>query len=190
MRALTVAQPWAWALVAGHKTVENRTRPPEHMPGRELDALAHGGMRVLIHAGATAPDEEMIALLIEQGIYDRSPRKPAPWWTTGAIVGEVTIVCGVPRTTLLTALSMLERRGKTTVTGEEIFSDWDPDALWFWSSPEAGGGAWAPWCWLVADATEYARPVPATGRQGFWKPPSRVLAAIERGAVAPEEGQQ
>ena len=27
LRALTVRQPWAWAIIHGHKTVENRPRP-------------------------------------------------------------------------------------------------------------------------------------------------------------------
>jgi hypothetical protein len=30
MKALSVCQPWAWAIVAGLKTVENRSRPTSH----------------------------------------------------------------------------------------------------------------------------------------------------------------
>jgi hypothetical protein len=30
MKALSVCQPWAWAIVAGLKTVENRSRPTRH----------------------------------------------------------------------------------------------------------------------------------------------------------------
>ena len=30
MKALSVCQPWAWAIVAGIKTVENRSRPTRH----------------------------------------------------------------------------------------------------------------------------------------------------------------
>ncbi|SRR6266568_274766 len=28
MRALTIRQPWAWAILHGHKTIENRKKPP------------------------------------------------------------------------------------------------------------------------------------------------------------------
>jgi len=41
--ALTIWQPWAWAIVEGHKKIENRTwQPPAHLLGKWL----------LIHAGA------------------------------------------------------------------------------------------------------------------------------------------
>jgi hypothetical protein len=42
MRCITIHQPWAWAIMEGHKRVENRTwRPP-------ADAI---GTRIAIHAG-------------------------------------------------------------------------------------------------------------------------------------------
>jgi hypothetical protein len=43
MRALTIKQPWAWAIVAGHKRIENRSWAP---PMALLD-----GERFAIHAG-------------------------------------------------------------------------------------------------------------------------------------------
>jgi hypothetical protein len=30
MKALSVCQPWAWAIVHGIKTIENRSRPTRH----------------------------------------------------------------------------------------------------------------------------------------------------------------
>ena len=41
MKALTIRQPWAWAILAGRKTVENRSYP-----------TAHRGP-LLVHAGAS-----------------------------------------------------------------------------------------------------------------------------------------
>ncbi len=42
MKAITVAQPFAWAILEGHKRVENRTRaPPQSLLGE----------RIAIHAG-------------------------------------------------------------------------------------------------------------------------------------------
>lgn len=46
MKALTIHQPWAWAIVAGHKKIENRTwRPPLRLIGK----------RIAIHAGKKRP---------------------------------------------------------------------------------------------------------------------------------------
>lgn len=44
MKALTLWQPWGWAVVEGYKAVENRSWPPPH-------ALI--GQRIAIHAGKT-----------------------------------------------------------------------------------------------------------------------------------------
>lgn len=46
MRALTVRQPWAWAIAEGHKDIENRSWYPRLEPGEVL----------AIHAGCAAPD--------------------------------------------------------------------------------------------------------------------------------------
>lgn len=44
MRAITVWQPWAWAIVAGHKPVENRSwAPPEALVGEVL--VIHAGKK-------------------------------------------------------------------------------------------------------------------------------------------------
>lgn len=48
MRAVTVRQPWAWAIAHGFKDIENRSWTPRVDPG-EL---------IAIHAGAAAPDFE------------------------------------------------------------------------------------------------------------------------------------
>lgn len=45
MRALSVQQPWAWAIAEGHKLVENRTWKP-------ADDSAKPGERIAIHASA------------------------------------------------------------------------------------------------------------------------------------------
>jgi hypothetical protein len=42
MRALTLWQPWGWAVVAGHKPLENRTWPPPHN-AMEVPLAIHAG---------------------------------------------------------------------------------------------------------------------------------------------------
>ena len=46
VRALTVRQPWAWAIAEGYKDIENRSWSPRLEPGEDL----------AIHAGCAAPD--------------------------------------------------------------------------------------------------------------------------------------
>lgn len=58
MKALTLFQPWGWAIVAGHKTVENRTwKPPKTAIGTVI----------AIHAGKTY-DAEGEAFLRKHGV--------------------------------------------------------------------------------------------------------------------------
>lgn len=68
MRAITVRQPWAWAIEAGHKTVENRTRGTNYRGPLAI----HAGLgwsergaadpRVKAHKGATWVFGAIIAL--------------------------------------------------------------------------------------------------------------------------------
>lgn len=83
MRALTVRQPWAWAIVHGGKDVENRIRN------------LVGGYRgpVAIHAGLvedeTAYDDEMIRQAL--GEHDDGWVLAEQVWTVGAFVGVVDL---------------------------------------------------------------------------------------------------
>lgn len=78
---LTVSQPWAWAIVSGHKRIENRTWTTEHRGD------------LAIHAGLShAYDEEGVRVLEALGI-EVPPRET---WTRGAVVGLVQLVDIVP----------------------------------------------------------------------------------------------
>lgn len=61
MRCLTIRQPWAWAIAAGHKTVENRTWGTDYRgplaihAGREFDRRARSS--ALIRQAARAAVE-------------------------------------------------------------------------------------------------------------------------------------
>lgn len=75
MKALTVRQPWAWAIVMGYKNVENRARPTNHRGP------------LLIHA-AKQIDVGGFHSLWELGIYRKLPDE----LTLGALVGQVEVV--------------------------------------------------------------------------------------------------
>ena len=75
VRALTVCQPWAWAIVDGHKLVENRTRLTKYRGP------------LVIHAGKSmAWDEHGRQFLAKMGL--RVPER----LPLGAIVGVVDLV--------------------------------------------------------------------------------------------------
>jgi hypothetical protein len=75
MKAFTVRQPWAWALVMGYKDVENRSRRTNHRGP------------ILVHA-AKQMDPEGFQLLWELGLYGKLPAD----LPTGGLVGQVEIV--------------------------------------------------------------------------------------------------
>lgn len=76
VRALTVRQPWAWAIVHGGKDVENRTWPTSYRG------------RLLIHAGQALEAEARAAVETRTG---RSV--PAPdALVRGAVIGTVELV--------------------------------------------------------------------------------------------------
>jgi hypothetical protein len=87
VRALTVRQPWAWAIARGHKTIENRSW-----------ATAYRGP-LAIHAAAKWDDDgeyvlrEVVQRIREQG--DFPPKTLAddlPFSGTGLIVAVVDLV--------------------------------------------------------------------------------------------------
>ena len=74
LRALTVRQPWAWALIEGYKDIENRSWRT-NMRGW-----------ILLHAGAAKPTDESLAAA--GNIARRSVPPSAP---LGAVIGAIKI---------------------------------------------------------------------------------------------------
>lgn len=82
MDALTIRQPFAWAVVEGHKAIENRTWEPS--------ARVMNGW-IAIHAAAAAPAASAV-----EHVRALSPAAPPTSPTCGAIIG-VARVSGVVR---------------------------------------------------------------------------------------------
>ena len=83
MRCLTVRQPWAWAIVAGLKSIENRSRRTSHRGP------------LLIHAGVSRCElkvEIVEGWKLRYGV-DRPPDDALVF---GAIIGQVDLVDCVP----------------------------------------------------------------------------------------------
>jgi hypothetical protein len=80
MRALTLWQPWGWAIVAGHKPVENRPwPPPRNMVGEPF----------AIHAGKRWHEDGADAILDLIGL-DEFPNDPMVK-AAGAVIGMATV---------------------------------------------------------------------------------------------------
>jgi hypothetical protein len=82
MKAITVRQPWAWAIIYGGKNVENRPQP-----WRYRGPLAiHAGVRISMRGQQFAPlKQAWQAWTAEHG-------RPDPYWPTGAVIGLVAVV--------------------------------------------------------------------------------------------------
>ncbi len=78
MKALTIKQPWAWAITNGTKRVENRTwRPPLHIIGQ----------RIAIHTSARIEKAELLAFS-ELGAWLEPTVNTLP---VGCIVGTAIV---------------------------------------------------------------------------------------------------
>lgn len=88
MRALTIKQPWAWAITAGHKTLENRSwRPPAALIGQRIAIHAGGALDA---AGIEWIEREIglrVPTTLESGaivaiarIVEVIEEDPSPWF--------------------------------------------------------------------------------------------------------------
>lgn len=158
LHALTLIQPWAWAIAHAGKDVENRTwAPPEHLIGSDL----------AIHAGAKPCDEDALYGLYEVGgVLDDpemlDPEQVAEMREAGdthrlvampdaATMARSAVVC-------VARLTRIERRG----SGRMRFSPW----------------YCGPVGWCFDNVRALAAPVPCKGAQGLWTLPPDVEARV------------
>lgn len=83
MRALTIRQPWAWAILAGHKTVENRSW------------LTNFRGRFLVHAGRM-DDESSVESFVEIFRKQKIIIPDLATLPTRAIIGSVNLTNCLP----------------------------------------------------------------------------------------------
>lgn len=154
--ALSVRQPWAWAIIHAGKPVENRS----------LVAIAKGGMekavhrRIAIHAGkGMTRDEYESAAVFMLGLGVTVP--PAALLMRGGIIGSVRVTAIVtkhsspwffgPRALVLTQPEACEFVG---AQGELGLFKWTPSG----SEPEP------PARWMVPRAKDAQMTLPETSR--------------------------
>lgn len=157
MKALTVYQPWAWAIgraaiSPGGKPIENRPWPTRH---RGLLAI-HAGQK-WDSDGATnhrvqAEWSEYIRSVTDRRTAGAGIERGGPEFVAGAIIA-VAGLAGVHHSSACV---------RTIPLGEL-----HPDGP-YTCSPWAVGGAGGMWHWELVNVRLLAEPVPCNGRQKLW----------------------
>ena len=153
MKAFTVYQPYAYAIVAGLKGYETRPRRT-HIRGRvAVHAAKRKPQFVTMAAAMALPDSDGVLETLkreiaygkilekehEQGIKNL---KRATELVYGAVLGTVEIVDCVPVEALIGKLSERER----------VLGDYTPGRF----------------AWVLKNPVMFDRPIPARGFQGWW----------------------
>jgi hypothetical protein len=177
LRALSVWNPWAWALVTtvpmrgGQplKTLENRGHVKEGQRGKERTGKLWESQRdvwTLIHTGLHKPDPEDVegvesmanSLLVDMPDWARKASTATiNGKSVGAIVGAVVFT--------------------GCVRPEDVPDGYDR----IWVNDAAG------YCWLVGKAMAFERHIPCVGGRGFFvlPPEAGMLARAELLGIAP-----
>lgn len=160
MRALTIRQPWAWAVICGGKDVENRAA--NFPAGYRGWVAVHAGLKDDL-SGLSHP--AVVAALRKVGVIDSRESACFSAAPRGAVVGAARVV------------------GAHLITGE--LADGRQCSQ---SVPEVVGAYRArcsPWAdpfsvWHVelADAVALPVPVPCRGQLGLWTLPPDVEAQV------------
>lgn len=151
MKALTVQQPWAWAIVHGGKNVENRTQ-----------AWKYRGPLV-IHAGARFSRDGMLSPLVTRAMGDVMRDGRPHELVVSALIGVVDLV-DVHAARMLDAESGCcdpwgEQDHQTVTTIDRRLTHRVPTIAHL----------------VLANPRPLERPIPCAGRLGLWTPPAEVL---------------
>jgi hypothetical protein len=145
IRALTVRQPWAWAIIHGGKDVENRTR---NIAGSYRGPVA-------IHAGLTMDAAAIVdpGPILAAASCAADDRDRFPWYEgRGAIIGVVDLV-------------------NVHWDGDLEGGCHRPDSSWECSDWALLGHHHL----VLANPCPLPRPIPYRGRLGLWSLPADVL---------------
>jgi hypothetical protein len=150
VQAISVRQPWAWAIARGHKTLSNQSVSTVYRG----PLLIHASMRVDLRAGDSP--------LMHTAGWD--PVDPLA--TLGAVIayGELDDVCSTSV--------------RTTARGAAQGGDQSGDqsdgrcSCGAWAEPGAHH-------WRLSNVHPLPRPVVALGRLGLWQPPLTLVTDVE-----------
>ena len=156
--AITLHQPWASLIVLGLKTVETRSWPA---PTRLV------GQRIAVHAGKRLVRQPGDA--IEQELWARWEEDWRVIIPTGAVVATV-VLAGMAQVEHINLLESRAVHDPGTEVGCAVGTGRTPIDPW-------GDFSSGRWLWFLDDVEALPEPVPAVGRQSFWR-------WVENGGVA------
>ena len=168
MRVLTVRQPWAWAIIHGGKDVENRLRslgpyrgPVAIHAAQQLapEALDSFMLRRAWHLAGDMPQRQTSSGMFEP-VLEESYDEEASWLPLGAVIGVVDLADEHPS-------GDCWRKPWKWETADPVNGDYCSD----WAMADHHH-------LVLANPRPLARPIPATGRLGLWRPDDDLLAAI------------
>lgn len=156
LKALTIDALWAWAIIAGHKTVENRTWPTHHRG------------TLVIHAGTNKTrDHEAYAFLAGQGLTP--PDRAELSELRGMILGTVEMA-GV--------ISFTSRPGDGRF---KYFGEPPPCPMKHPRLRVLGDSyAFGPECWLFENPRRLKVGIPAKGLRKLWSVFPRTAEQIRK----------
>lgn len=152
MKALTLMQPWASAVLVLGKDVENRPWSPS-------DSMV--GQRIAIHAGKKFDDCDVWGLLAKQPTWQREAISNAIC-VRGAILGTVELVGWVRFPTAgrrLSSVGLNEDQVAGVVASR-------------WRAQEA------PCAWLLREPRVLPEPIPWGGALSLWNVPPHIEAQV------------
>lgn len=193
--ALSVCEPWAWAIAAGWKSIENRSWA---IPATITPRLP---LRIAIHASLSTrflEDEEIDYWLqdLHPGIDAALSQGDDRLFNPGCLVGVVDLLGCVPYSENLDNLarSISAFFDGTFADG----ADYSPSTSAQWHYPHgsrqhagraapldplawaAAGSSLRNFCWLLANPIRFRQPIPAKGKLNFWKLEQVHQTAIRR----------
>jgi hypothetical protein len=157
LRALTLWQPWAWAISSGHKPLENRTWAPGASMLGEWLAITAGKKRPL--------GESMLELA-----------RVVPE------VAQANLHLGA-----VVAVARLAGCFRVDDYGTVLEHAWGPrGSLAGWGRDNPRWSIWAsgPWCWAFDEVVTLRAPVACLGARKVWELPPDVLAEVRKGFAA------
>lgn len=160
--ALSIQQPWVWAILHAGKRVENRTwAPPRKLCGQ----------RIAIHAskGLDAAGFAALSEIVGGGVPSASHLLTGGIVATAKLLGAAHVV------------PVDDLDGPRVACGELVghLDEFHPGQIS--TSPYSVG----PWCWLLEDVVALPSAIPIGGRLGLWRVEEPFLAAVrEQEALA------
>lgn len=165
IRCLTVQQPWAWAIIHGHKTIENRTQLWSYRGTLAIHGGTswsdRGGNSPLIREAFRATDGGYTGDTIPEWLFTAAAAEHIPGVAMGAILGLVDLVDAHPDA------------GCCRPWGESSYT-------------EHGGRERRSIAHLVLENPRaLPEPIPCRGALGLWNPPPDIAEQLDHLDRAP-----